>query len=78
MKWRAFPILNWTDPAQSRGLTAADAEERLKRDGPNALTPPKKSALQKVGVNMPNSFLPSPHYSHMAHHNYCLWILQPS
>ncbi|KAN0141264.1 aminophospholipid-transporting P-type ATPase [Lactarius tabidus] len=39
---------NWTDPAQSRGLTNADAEERLKRDGPNALTPPKKkSALQK-------------------------------
>jgi sodium/potassium-transporting ATPase subunit alpha len=44
---------NWTDPAQSRGLTTADAEERLKRDGPNALTPPKKkSAFQKVGVNM--------------------------
>ena len=44
---------NWTDPAQSHGLTTAEAEERLKRDGPNALTPPKKkSALQKVGVNM--------------------------
>jgi sodium/potassium-transporting ATPase subunit alpha len=40
---------NWADPAQSRGLTTAEAEERLKRDGPNALTPPKKkSALQKV------------------------------
>jgi len=40
---------NWVDPAQSRGLTAAEAEARLKRDGPNALTPPKKkSALQKV------------------------------
>jgi sodium/potassium-transporting ATPase subunit alpha len=40
---------NWTDPAQSHGLTAAEAEARLKRDGPNALTPPKKkSALQKV------------------------------
>ncbi|KAI0285240.1 aminophospholipid-transporting P-type ATPase [Russula brevipes] len=39
---------NWVDPAQSRGLTAAEAEARLKRDGPNALTPPKKkSALQK-------------------------------
>ena len=42
---------NWSDPAQSRGLTTADAEDRLKRDGPNSLTPPKKkSALQKVGV----------------------------
>lgn len=40
---------NWNDPAQSPGLTTAEAEERLKRDGPNALTPPKKkSALQKV------------------------------
>jgi hypothetical protein len=29
----------------------ADAEARLKQNGPNALTPPKKkSALQKVGV----------------------------
>jgi sodium/potassium-transporting ATPase subunit alpha len=44
---------NWNDPAQSRGLTTADAEARLKRDGPNALTPPKKkSALQKVRVYM--------------------------
>jgi sodium/potassium-transporting ATPase subunit alpha len=42
---------NWLDPAQSRGLTSADAEARLKQNGPNALTPPKKkSALQKVGV----------------------------
>jgi sodium/potassium-transporting ATPase subunit alpha len=40
---------NWTDPAQSPGLTTAEAEARLNRDGPNALTPPKKkSALQKV------------------------------
>lgn len=40
---------NWADPAQSRGLTADEAEARLKRDGPNMLTPPKKkSALQKV------------------------------
>jgi sodium/potassium-transporting ATPase subunit alpha len=40
---------NWADPAQSRGLSAAEAEERLQRDGPNALTPPKKkSAFQKV------------------------------
>ncbi|KAI9433924.1 aminophospholipid-transporting P-type ATPase [Lactarius indigo] len=39
---------NWADPAQSRGLTAAEAEARLARDGPNALTPPKKkSAFQK-------------------------------
>lgn len=39
---------NWADPAQSRGLTSAEAEARLKRDGPNALTPPKKkSAFQK-------------------------------
>ncbi len=42
---------NWSDPAQSQGLTTAEVEARLKRDGPNALTPPKrKSALQKVGV----------------------------
>jgi hypothetical protein len=42
---------NWTDPAQSPGLTTAEAEVRLKRDGPNALTPPKKkSALQKVCI----------------------------
>jgi sodium/potassium-transporting ATPase subunit alpha len=42
---------SWADPAQSSGLTTAEAEERLKRDGPNALTPPKKkSALQKVCV----------------------------
>ncbi|KAH9171439.1 aminophospholipid-transporting P-type ATPase [Lactarius sanguifluus] len=39
---------NWTDPTQSRGLTTAEAEARLARDGPNALTPPKKkSAFQK-------------------------------
>jgi sodium/potassium-transporting ATPase subunit alpha len=43
---------NWTDPAQSSGLTAAEAEERLQRDGPNALTPPKKkSALRKVCIH---------------------------
>ena len=42
---------NWTDPAQSSGLTTAESEARLKRDGPNALTPPKKkSALQKVCI----------------------------
>lgn len=39
------------DPAASLGLTVAEAEERLKRDGANALTPPKKkTALQKVGL----------------------------
>lgn len=38
------------DPGASLGLTVAEAGERLKRDGPNALTPPKKkTALQKVG-----------------------------
>jgi sodium/potassium-transporting ATPase subunit alpha len=43
---------NWTDPAQSRGLSAVEAEARLQRDGPNALTPPKKkSALQMVCVH---------------------------
>lgn len=37
------------DPAASLGLTVGEAGERLKRDGPNALTPPKKkTALQKV------------------------------
>ena len=44
---------NWTDPAQSRGLSAAESEARLQRDGPNALTPPKKkSALQKVCMHL--------------------------
>lgn len=39
------------DPAASLGLTVGEAGERLKRDGPNALTPPKKkTALQKVGL----------------------------
>lgn len=43
---------NFVDPAQSRGLTVDEAEARIKRDGPNALTPPKKkSALQKVRVH---------------------------
>ena len=37
------------DPPQSYGLTAEEAAARLKRDGLNALTPPKKkSALRKV------------------------------
>lgn len=42
----------WDDPAQSRGLSAAETEARLQRDGPNALTPPKKkSAFQKVCIH---------------------------
>lgn len=37
------------DPGKSHGLSAHEAEERLKRDGRNVLTPPKKkSALRKV------------------------------
>ncbi|KAH9483613.1 Sodium/potassium-transporting ATPase subunit alpha-4 [Psilocybe cubensis] len=36
------------DPGQSFGLTSDEAKERLKRDGPNILTPPKKkSAFRK-------------------------------
>ncbi|KAK7037531.1 hypothetical protein VNI00_011023 [Paramarasmius palmivorus] len=36
------------DPAQSYGLTAAEAKARLANNGPNVLTPPKKkSALRK-------------------------------
>ena len=51
---------NFLDPAQSRGLTADDAEARLKRDGPNALTPPKKkSALQKVRMRARNALPPT-------------------
>jgi sodium/potassium-transporting ATPase subunit alpha len=43
---------SWVDPGQSRGLSATEAEARLQRDGPNALTPPKKkSALQKVSIH---------------------------
>ena len=49
---------NWDDPAQSRGLATDDAEARLQRDGPNALTPPKKkSALQKVCIHTPKTLL---------------------
>lgn len=37
------------DAANSYGLTTAEAQIRLQRDGPNVLTPPqKKSALRKV------------------------------
>ncbi|CAK5279227.1 unnamed protein product [Mycena citricolor] len=32
------------DPGSSDGLTATEAAERLKRDGPNVLTPPKKKS----------------------------------
>ncbi|KAJ7221560.1 aminophospholipid-transporting P-type ATPase [Mycena pura] len=40
--------LNLKDPGASQGLTAEEAAARLKRDGPNILTPPKKrSALRK-------------------------------
>ncbi|THU76959.1 hypothetical protein K435DRAFT_878488, partial [Dendrothele bispora CBS 962.96] len=36
------------DPSASTGLTAGEAKERLARNGPNVLTPPKKkSALRK-------------------------------
>lgn len=37
------------DPGHSFGLTTDDSKTRLKRDGPNILTPPKKkSAFRKV------------------------------
>lgn len=37
------------DPGQSHGLTSAEAQARLDKNGPNVLTPPvKKSALRKV------------------------------
>ena len=37
------------DPGHSFGLTSDDAKDRLARDGPNMLTPPKKkSAFRKV------------------------------
>jgi len=40
---------DYKDPSRSYGLTSDEAAMRLKRDGPNALTPPKKkSALRKV------------------------------
>ncbi|KAF9009504.1 aminophospholipid-transporting P-type ATPase [Cyathus striatus] len=39
---------DYKDAGQSYGLTHEEASERLKRDGPNVLTPPKKkSALRK-------------------------------
>ncbi|KDQ10530.1 hypothetical protein BOTBODRAFT_58067 [Botryobasidium botryosum FD-172 SS1] len=40
--------LNAKDPASSRGLAPDEVEARLKTDGPNVLTPPKKkSAFEK-------------------------------
>lgn len=43
------PGVDIKDPAQSKGLTQAEADTRLARDGKNVLTPPKKkSALRKV------------------------------
>ena len=37
------------DPGSSYGLSVEEAKERLSRDGPNVLTPPKKkSALRKA------------------------------
>lgn len=37
------------DPGASHGLTSEEAKQRLARNGPNILTPPKKkSALRKV------------------------------
>lgn len=39
------------DPGHSFGLTTDDSKMRLKRDGPNILTPPKKkSAFRKVCI----------------------------
>jgi sodium/potassium-transporting ATPase subunit alpha len=39
------------DASKSLGLTEQEAKNRLERDGPNILTPPKKrSALMKVRV----------------------------
>lgn len=39
------------DPGHSFGLTSDEAKDRLARDGPNMLTPPKKkSALRKVCI----------------------------
>ena len=41
------------DPGHSFGLTSDDAKDRLARDGPNMLTPPKKkSALRKVCASL--------------------------
>ena len=41
------------DPGHSFGLTSDDAKDRLARDGPNMLTPPKKkSALRKVCLRL--------------------------
>ena len=36
--------LDFTNPRQSPGLSEKDAAERLARDGPNALTPPKETS----------------------------------
>ncbi|KAG6840615.1 hypothetical protein C0991_005514 [Blastosporella zonata] len=46
------------DAASSHGLTTAEAQIRLQRDGPNLLTPPKKkSALRKKSEAILASFL---------------------
>jgi hypothetical protein len=45
--------LDIKDPAQSKGLTQAEADARLARDGKNLLTPPKKkSALRKASYTI--------------------------
>lgn len=41
------------DPARSQGLGQEEAQTRLRTDGPNVLTPPKKkSGLRKVGISL--------------------------
>lgn len=50
--------LDLKDAARSSGLSEEEAKERLSRDGPNMLTPPKKkSALRTVCANVQGGVL---------------------
>jgi sodium/potassium-transporting ATPase subunit alpha len=51
--------INVKDPAQSSGLSSEEAKSRLRRFGPNILTPPrKKSTFRKVGDCLPRTTSP--------------------
>jgi sodium/potassium-transporting ATPase subunit alpha len=51
--------INVKDPAQSSGLSSEEAKSRLRRFGPNILTPPrKKSTFRKVGDCLPRTISP--------------------
>lgn len=55
-----YPLshINVDDPERSQGLTAAEAEARLARDGPNVLSPPQRiSKFAMLVKHFSNPFL---------------------